>query len=59
MLATPMDVLTQFPVRKTKLQKQAFRDAVQSYAQTLGYPVTVEKGAFGANNVILGDPEKA
>lgn len=59
MLATPMDVLRQFPVRKTKKQKQAFRDAVQSYAESLGYPVTVEKGSFGAKNVILGDPEKA
>jgi len=59
MLATPMDVLEQFPVRKTKPQKQAFRDAVQSYAETLGYPVTVEKGSFGAKNLIIGDPEQA
>lgn len=59
MLATPMDVLKQFPVRKTKKQKQAFRDAVQSYAESLGYQVTVEKGSLGANNVIIGDPERA
>ena len=30
MLNTPMDVLAQFPVRKTKQQKQAFREAVQA-----------------------------
>lgn len=59
MLATPMDVLKQFPVRKTKKQKQAFRDAVQSYGERLGYPVTVERGSLGANNVILGNPETA
>ena len=46
MLTTPMDVLKQFPVRKSKNQKQAFRDAVQSYAQRQGYPVTVEKGSL-------------
>ena len=59
MLATPMDVLEKFPVRKTKAQKQAFRDAVQSYGEKLGYEVTVEKGSFGACNLLLGDPEKA
>lgn len=59
MLTTPMDVLTQFPVRKSKKQKQAFRDAVQSYARSVGYGVTVEKGSMGAQNVIIGDPNAA
>lgn len=54
-----MDVLEQFPVRKTKKQKMAFRAAVQSYAQSLGYPVSVETGTFGASNLLLGDPEQA
>ena len=54
-----MDVLEQFPVRKTKKQKMAFRAAVQSYAQSLGYPVSVETGTFGACNLLLGDPEQA
>ena len=48
-----------FPVRKTKSQKQAFRDAVCAYAEKLGYAVTVESGSFGSRNVILGDPEQA
>ena len=56
MLNNPMDVLKQFPVRKTKVQKAAFRSAVQSYARKLNYPVTVEKGSFGACNLLLGDP---
>lgn len=59
MLATPMDVLTQFPVRKTKAQKQAFRDAVQDYVADLGYSCIVEKGAFGCQNLVVGDPEQA
>lgn len=59
MLTCPMDVPEQFPVRKTKAQKQIFRTAVQSYGEKLGYEVTVEKGSFGACNLLLGDPEKA
>ena len=59
MLNMPMDVLTQFPVRKTKLQKQAFRAAVQSYAKDMGYACTVEEGNFGCRNLVIGDPGKA
>lgn len=59
MLTCPMDIPEQFPVRKTKAQKQIFRTAVQSYGEKLGYKVTVEKGSFGACNLLLGDPEKA
>ena len=59
MIETPMDVLKNFPVRKNKKQKQAFRDAVQSYAQGLGYTVTVEKGSMGSKNVVIGNPAQA
>jgi len=59
MLTKPMDVLTQFPVRKSKVQKASFRAAVQTYGEHIGYPVTVEKGRFGAQNLIFGDPETA
>lgn len=59
MLARPMDILEQFPVRKSKSQKKAFRTAVHAYAESLDYEVTEEKGTFGATNLLLGDPEKA
>ena len=59
MLARPMDVLSQFPVRKTKKQKADFRATVQSYLEGLDYQVTEEKGSSGSRNVIIGDPEKA
>lgn len=55
----PMDVLQDFPVRKSKSQKEMFRQAVHSYAERLGYKVTVEQGYFGVQNVLLGDPERA
>ena len=59
MIENPMDVLKQFPVRKNKKQKQSFRDSVQSYAESLGYEVNIEKGSMGAHNVVIGNPETA
>ena len=59
MLSKPMDVLTAFPVRKTKKQKQAFRNALHSYCQQLGYAVKEEKGSCGAVNLVFGDPDRA
>ena len=37
MIGKPMDVLEAFPIRKSKHQKQQFRDSVQSYLKTIGY----------------------
>lgn len=59
MFLTPMDILTVFPVRKTRYQKKAFRDAVQAYASKLGYTCTVEKGTMGVHNVVIGNPHQA
>ena len=59
MLTNPMEVLRTYPVRKTKKQKQAFRDAVEAYAASAGYSSRVERGIFGCRNLILGDPESA
>lgn len=59
MLNCPMDVLHQFPIRKTKKQKQAFRDAVRSYVTGLGYDFKAEKGSLGSVNIVIGDPERA
>ena len=57
MLNIPMDVLTMYPVRKTRTQKYAFRNAVEAYASRLGYSVYVQDGR--SKNVVIGDPEKA
>ena len=59
MLTVPMDVLEQFPVRKSKKQKQAFRDAVVSYVTELGYSCSIEKGGMGTRNVVIGTPDSA
>lgn len=59
MIQKPMDVLTAYPVRKSKKQKQAFRQDIESYARKLGYGVRVEKGSFGVHNLILGEPARA
>ena len=59
MINIPMDIDRLHPVRKSKKQKQAFRDDVNAYLNGLGYEVSVEKGSMGARNVVIGDPEKA
>ena len=59
MIGKPMDVLRRFPIRKSKSQKQQFRDSVQSYLKTIGYDSTIEKGSMGARNIVFGNPETA
>ena len=59
MLTVPMDVLEQFPVRKSKKQRKVFRDAVESYITVLGYAYRVEKGSLGSRNMVIGDPDSA
>ena len=59
MITKPMDVLNAFPIRKTKQQKQQFRDAIGPYLRTIGYDSTVEKGKCGAHNIVIGNPETA
>lgn len=59
MLSEPMDVLKDFPVRKSRKQKQAFRDAVQSYVTELGFEYRVEDGSMGSRNMVIGRPDSA
>lgn len=56
---TPMDAAKMFPVRKTKKQKQAFRDEVIPWLEGLGYGVQVEEGSFHSRNLVAGDPKSA
>lgn len=53
------ELIDQFPVRKSKRQKSAFREAVLSYGAARGYMGKVESGTFGSKNVVFGDPEQA
>lgn len=59
MLQTPLDVLSQFPVRKSKEQKRLFREAVTCYAREQGYSVKVENGSFGSRNIVVRNPDEA
>lgn len=56
---TPMDVVKNYPVRKSKKQKQAFRADVTQWLQNLGYPVCEEEGSFHSRNLLIGDPQRA
>lgn len=57
---TPLSqkILSDFQVRKTKKQKQAFRDWLCGELKKLGYEPTIEKGSF-SRNIVVGDPETA
>ena len=51
-------LIEQFPIRKTKLQKECFRNWVMDECVKLGYTAQVEtKGS--SNNVVIGDADKA
>lgn len=54
-----MDVVKNYPVRKSKKQKQAFRADVTQWLQNLGYPVCEEEGSFHSCNLVIGDPQRA
>ena len=59
MITCPLDIVSDFPVRKSKNQKEAFYQKLKPYVKKLGYSVHREKGSFGSRNIIIGDPSKA
>lgn len=54
MLTTPTEILSTFPGERTGKQHQVFRDAVQAYAETLGYPCQTEN-----KWLLIGDSSEA
>ncbi len=59
MTETTKTVFEKYEIRKTKKQRAAFREYVKGYAEEKGYAVKTEKAMFGAENIIVGDPESA
>ncbi len=59
MTAIAKDILDNYQIRKTKKQKAAFRAYATEVCARLGYTATVEKGAFGVRNLVVGDVDKA
>lgn len=59
MTETTKEIFEKYQVRKTKKQKTAFIEYVKQTAGYYGYDSKVEKGAFGARNIVIGDVDKA
>ncbi len=59
MTESTKEIFEKYQVRKTKKQKTAFIEYVKQTAERYGYDFKVEKGSFGARNVIIGDVENA
>lgn len=59
MTETTKTVFANHEIRKTKKQKSAFIDYVQSTAAAKGYNCRVERGYLGARNIVVGDPDTA
>lgn len=58
-MTTPMDVEKCHPVRKSRQQKEAFRQEVSAWLQNLGYEVHTENGSFGSRNLVIGNPQSS
>ena len=52
-------ILENYQVRKGKKKKTAFIEFVKGECAKHGYDVNIEKGSFGARNIVIGDPERA
>ncbi len=53
------DIFEKYQIRKSNKQKTAFIDYTKEKAQEMGFDARVEKGSFGARNIVVGDPDKA
>ena len=54
-----MDIIKEFPIRRSKVQKKAFQQAIMAYSSSLGYTSSTERASLGGHNIIIGNPEKA
>ena len=59
MTETTHEIFEKYQVRKNKKQKNAFIEYIEQLAKEWGYSARVEKGMFGARNIVVGDPSKA
>lgn len=59
MTETTQEIFEKYQVRKTKAQKSAFAAYVEGLASDWGYSFQIEKGSFGAKNLVVGDPASA
>lgn len=59
MTETTRIIFEKYQIRKNRKQKAAFRDFLKQVAEREQYSFSVEKGMFGARNVVVGDPKTA
>ena len=59
MTETTREIFETYQVRKTKKQKTAFIEYAKEIAEHYGYDFAVEKGSFGARNIVIGRPDTA
>ncbi len=59
MTQTTQTILEKYQVRKTKKQKEVFREYAKSVAEDNGYSVNIENGYLGAKNIVIGDVDDA
>lgn len=59
MTETTKTIFEKYEVRKSKMQKTVFIEWVKSIAANAGYGIHIEKGLFGARNIVIGNPDKA
>ncbi len=59
MTETTKEIFENYQVRKTKKQKTAFIKYVEQLAEHRGFDFKIEKGLFGARNIVIGNPDAA
>ena len=59
MTETTKEIFEKYQVRKTKKQKTSFIEYVKQIAESYEYDFKVEKGSFGARNIVIGNPDTA
>ncbi len=59
MTETTKEVFEKYQVRKSKKQKNAFKEYVKEVAEKNSCEFKTEKGYLGAENIIIGNPENA
>ena len=59
MTETTQTIFEKHQIRKSRKQKTAFIEYVQSTAASLGYDCRTEKGYLGARNIVVGNPDTA
>lgn len=59
MTETTKTIFEKYEVRKSKKQKSAFIDYVDTVSRECGYEARVEKGYLGSRNIVVGDPQSA